>query len=32
MNKLYHPQSDGQTERANRTLKDMLKLFVNRQE
>ena len=29
MSTSYHPESDGQTERANRTLEDMLRAFVN---
>jgi hypothetical protein len=29
MSSSYHPQSDGQTERANRTLEEMLRAFVN---
>jgi hypothetical protein len=31
MSSAYHPQTDGRTERANRTLEQMLRFYVNRQ-
>jgi hypothetical protein len=32
MSTAYHPQSDGQTERANRTIEDILRAYVNSQQ
>jgi transposase InsO family protein len=32
MSSAYHPQTDGQTERANRTIKEMLRAYVNAQQ
>jgi len=32
MSTAYHPQSDGQTERANRTIEDMLRAYVSKQQ
>ena len=32
MSTAYHPESDGQTERANRTIEDMLRAYVNQRQ
>jgi len=32
MSTAYHPETDGQTERANRTIEDILRAYVNTQQ